>query len=137
MKQQFARSIKSLEKVFSFTASFKAAHHLDNSTAYIMDLAIEEIFTNMIKYDRTKNDKVEISLDMQNNDLIISLTNFNVPEFDIMQTTVHDLSQDLKSRPVGKLGLHLIKSMMDDVEYIYKDKNSTVILKKHMGTQHV
>jgi anti-sigma regulatory factor (Ser/Thr protein kinase) len=137
MKKRFALDINALQDIFKFIDFFDAEYHLDASTRYTIDLAIEELFTNMVKYDQKKSGEVEIDLSFKNHDLIISLTDFNVSRFDINKVKAYDNRQNIEERPIGKLGIHLIRQMMDKVDYSYKDNNNIITLIKHMERSRV
>ena len=46
----FRRSFDSLQDLFAFTAGFCARHRVDVGLLPTVDLAVEELFTNMVKY---------------------------------------------------------------------------------------
>ena len=48
--RSFRRSFDSLEEIFAFTSEFFAAHGIDRGLLPTVDLALEELFTNMVKY---------------------------------------------------------------------------------------
>ena len=102
-----------------------------------LDLGIEELFTNMVKYNQKQEGEVEIDLEVRDKDLIVSITDFDVPPFDITKSKEYDTKMDLKKRPIGKLGIHLIKIMMDKIDYRYENNNNIITLTKHMGKLHV
>ena len=49
-ERSFRRSFDSLEEIFAFTAGFFAANGIDRGLLPTVDLALEELFTNMVKY---------------------------------------------------------------------------------------
>jgi len=137
MKKKFALDINSLQDVFKFIDSFDAKYHLGAATRYAVDLAIEELFTNMIKYNQKKSGEVEICLDLKENNLIISLTDFDVEPFDITKVKEYNSKQKIEKRPIGKVGIHLIRKMMDKVDYRHQDNNNIITLIKHMEKSRV
>ena len=132
IQKKFALDINALDAIFSFTAEFVDALDIEEGIHFQINLAIEELFTNMIKYNQKKNGEVEIYLGLKNNNLIISLIDFNVPPFDITKVEEYDSRQAVGERPIGKVGIHLIRQMMDKVDYRYQDKNNIITLTKHM-----
>jgi anti-sigma regulatory factor (Ser/Thr protein kinase) len=46
----FGRSFDSLEDIFAFTSEFFGRHGLDRDLLPTVDLIVEELFTNMVKY---------------------------------------------------------------------------------------
>ena len=57
---------------------------------------------------------------------------FRVDMADSLIKNDPDLTSDVDERPIGGLGIYLVKKMMDNVEYEYKDnKNILTIEKRH------
>ena len=121
-----------LKDIFEFVDSFEARYDLDTATRYTIDLTLEELFTNMIKYNQKKSGEVEIALNVKEKNLIISLTDFNVAPFDITKVKEYNSRQTVEKRPIGKVGIHLIRKMMDKVDYRYQDNNNIITMIKHL-----
>lgn len=132
MEKKFKRKISSLEEVFNFIHEFSAANGLDESVVFTINLAVEEIFTNMVKYSTENSNDILLDLKMDKNDLVIHLTDFDVEPFDITKTAEVDTRQTLQERKAGGLGIHLVKQMMDEIDYEYKDRRSKITLIKHL-----
>ncbi len=100
-----------------------------------MFMAVEEIFTNMVKYNKNSGDKIEISVDWNADlsNLSISLKDFNTEYFSINDTVEYDPELPLGKRQPGKLGLFLTKKVMDEVISTHEDGNLKVTLLKHLG----
>ena len=41
-----------------------------------------------------------------------------------------DIQQSLEERPIGKLGLHLVKNLTDDIKYEHKEGQTILTIKK-------
>jgi anti-sigma regulatory factor (Ser/Thr protein kinase) len=137
MKKKFDRHLDNLENIFTFISGFVNKYQLDESTTYALNLALEELFTNMVKYHPTNPHKILIALEIDNDNLVTSITDFDVDRFNIEEQKVYDLNLPIENRPVGKLGIYLVKELMDDVQYRYKDRNSTIILVKKVRKRDV
>ena len=57
--------------------------------------------------------------------------------FNPMDVTGPEVSQDLDSINIGGLGIHLVRKMMDDIDYQRIDGKNTLILKKSVDTAEV
>jgi anti-sigma regulatory factor (Ser/Thr protein kinase) len=137
MKRKFDRHLDNLESIFTFISGFAKKYQLDETTTYALNLAIEELFTNMVKYHPTNPHKILITLEIDNDSLVASITDFDVEPFNIEEQKVYDLKMPIENRPVGKLGIYLVKELMEDVQYHYKDRNSTIILVKKIRKRDV
>ena len=132
MGKKFKRNLSSLDDIFEFIDEFSVKTGLDESVVFTMSLVVEELFTNMVKYTSGNTNKILLELKKEENNLIIHLTDFDVDPFDITETAEVDTKQSLEERRVGGLGIHLVKEMMDKIEYEYKDRQSKIILIKHL-----
>ena len=130
MEQKFKREIRSLEKIFDFISGFSTANRIGDSDVFVIKFVVEEIFTNMVKYNSMSNKDILVSLRRHSNTLSISLIDFDVDPFDLTKTEEIDIHQSLRERKVGGLGLHLVKKMVDKVEYEHKNRESKVTLTK-------
>ncbi len=132
MDKKFKRDLSSLDDIFKFIDEFSVKTGLDESVVFTINLVVEELFTNIVKYTSENSNEILLQLKKNEDDLIIHLTDFDVDPFDITKTAEVDTKQSLEERRVGGLGIHLVKQMIDKIEYEYKDRQSKIILIKHL-----
>ncbi|MCH7754595.1 ATP-binding protein [candidate division KSB1 bacterium] len=132
MDKKFKRDLNSLDGIFKFINEFSAKTGVDESVVFTINLVVEELFTNIVKYTSENSNEILLQLKKNEDDLIIHLTDFDVDPFDITKTAEVDTKQSLEERRVGGLGIHLVKQMIDKIEYEYKDRQSKIILIKHL-----
>lgn len=137
MENNFTRSISALDKVFDFVEEFARQFEISDHIVNTLDLVIEEIFTNMVKYNAGRKEDIILRLEMENSKIIVSLIDFEDTPFDIMASSVYDLNQPAKDRPVGKLGLYLVKTVMDKVDYHHDKGKTTITMVKDLRETHV
>ncbi len=136
MKRSFEKNIDSLNDVFDFTSKFVDSHNIDDKTAFAVSLAIEELFTNIVKYSGG-DEKISILLNIKDKNLIIQLTDFDVEKFDLTKAKHLDVTKALEERAVGGIGLHLVRNMVDRITYEYKDRVACITLTKHLEESNV
>ena len=102
-----------------------------------MNLAIEELFTNIIKYSADSGSDISIHLDIAAGDLVIKITDFDVEAFDMTAADRVDIDKPLEERRVGGIGLHLVRNMVDKITYEYKDRKACITLVKHLEDSDV
>lgn len=136
MKRSFEKNIDSLNDVFDFTSKFVDSHNIDDKTAFAVSLAIEELFTNIVKYSGG-GEKISILLNIKDKNLIIQLTDFDVEKFDLTKAKHLDVTKALEERAVGGIGLHLVRNMVDRITYEYKDRVACITLTKHLEESNV
>ncbi|RPI02079.1 MAG: ATP-binding protein [Calditrichaeota bacterium] len=132
MQQLFPRSIQSLDSIFELVDQFRIQYDLDQKTAYEIELAIEEVFTNLVKYNDGTS-QISLQIEIINTRLTIVLQDFDVDDFDITRPPPVDPQARLEERRVGGLGLFLVHKVMDQVEYQYQNRVSTITMIKKIG----
>jgi anti-sigma regulatory factor (Ser/Thr protein kinase) len=93
--------------------------HVDERLLPTVDLAVEELFTNMVKYGVGSAAPVRVELDAVAGGVELRLIDDDVEPFDITQAPEVDVEAPIEARRPGGLGLHLIRRMADSVEYEY------------------
>ncbi len=138
MQKKFKREISSLEQVFDFIDRYFSGNTVEKSVLFSVKFVIEELFTNMVKYNVSdSHSDILLNLDKHGNRLIITLTDFGVDRFDITEVQDADVSLSLEDRKVGGLGVHLIKRMVDSIDYHYSNRESTITLTKNLESEYV
>jgi len=130
MNKKFTRSYDSLDEIFEFTEQFFRSRDIAESVRFSVHFVMEELFTNMVKYNPGNSNDILLAVDTFNDAVTVSLTDFDVDAFDVTASRTVDVEAPLERRTVGGLGLHLIHKMVDTLEYDYSDRNSTVTFSK-------
>jgi anti-anti-sigma factor len=123
--REFDRGYESLDKMFAFTRESFAKDKIDSRLLPTVDLALEELFTNVVKYAGETRSRVRIEVGKVPNGVEVTLTDRDVDFFDVTRTAEVDVSVPLEQRSPGGLGLHLIKKMVDFIEYQYLEDSRT------------
>ena len=131
-ERRFARHIDSLEAIYAFIREFFAAHGLAEEHAFTVDLIAEELFTNMVKYNRPGALEIGMGLEYAAPTLSLRLQDFDVGRFDLTEATPTDINVPIEQRHAGGLGIHLVKQMADDIHYEYDDRTSTITVTRRL-----
>jgi len=132
MEKNFKREINALDEVFEWIAAFMTAHQIDQGAAYAVNLAVEELFTNMVKYGAGNADDILIAIDRNGKDLVVTMIDSGGESFDVTKSAEVDVTQALENREPGGLGLHLVKKMVDRLDYEYVNQQNKITLIKHL-----
>jgi len=133
MQKEFARSYDSLKEIFAFIESFFEAERIGESVRYPVHFAIEELFTNMVKYNPGNENGILVQVDAGDGAVTVTITDYDVDEFDVTARRRVDTQSPLQERPVGGLGLHLIRHMVDSLNYHYANRQSCITFTKAIG----
>jgi anti-anti-sigma factor len=123
--REFERSYESLNAMFAFSRESFSKDNLDSRLLPTVDLALEELFTNVVKYAKGTQSTVRIDIGKVPNGVEVTLTDRDVDFFDVTRTADVDISAPIEQRTPGGLGLHLIKKMVDFFEYQYLEESRT------------
>lgn len=132
MKKYFKKNLAALSEIFDFIQSFCAANKLDEEVKFKIEMVVEELFTNIVKYNKRHEDQVCIALSLNAPSLRIQIIDFDSDEFNLTEVPEYDTQAPIDDRPIGKIGIHLIKKLMDEVEYTYENRISTITLTKNL-----
>ena len=105
---------------------------LDMALTMNLNLALEEAVVNVMSYaypDSQGDVKVDIMIDDQK--VVSILTDSGIP-FDPTQKGDVDTTLPAEERPIGGLGIHLVKQIMDKVSYQYVGNQNILTLEKNI-----
>jgi serine/threonine-protein kinase RsbW len=133
MQGQFKRGYESLESIFAFSEAFFAAERIDREQLHNVNLVIEELFTNMVKFNPQGHE--EISLQMQHADdaVLVRLCDRGVTPFDVTTPRAVDPDAPIEKRESGGLGLYLVQQMVDSLDYAHRDGVTTVTFTRKLS----
>jgi anti-sigma regulatory factor (Ser/Thr protein kinase) len=123
VEAKFARSFESLPAIFGFTAAAFARAGIDPGLRQDVDFALEELFTNMVKYSAASRADVRIELTPIEGGVEVTLTDYDVEPFDVTKAPDADVNLPIEQRRPGGLGLHLIRRLLDSIEYEYSKEH--------------
>jgi anti-sigma regulatory factor (Ser/Thr protein kinase) len=107
-----------LPALTQFLQEFWSAAALPPAQALSFELALEEIFMNVVMHGSHPGTvpRVEVSLVLTDGDVTMTLED-DGPEFDPLSLPRPDVEASLGDRPIGGLGVFLVRQMMDAVSY--------------------
>ena len=107
---------------------------LPQKCLFEINLGLDELFTNIISYgfeDKSEH-QIRFSLAKDEETLVVQVEDDGKP-FNPLEAAGPAVSDDLDSINIGGLGIHLLKNMVDDVNYKRSDGKNKVILRKYVN----
>lgn len=103
-----------------------------------LNLVLEEAVVNVIQYAYPEGEEgtltIEVEWKPEENILQFTLSDGGKP-FDPTAVPDADTSLSVEERPIGGLGIFLIRQMMDCVEYRYYNNRNTLVMQKRITTE--
>ena len=130
--------ISEVGRMRNFFFSICREHGIDDDTAKTLNLALEEWVANVINYAYPKGIRghVEMTADVNDNVLTVVVKDHGVA-FDPTQHTAVDIEAGLEDRAIGGLGIHLVRTIMDTMEYQRTaDGYNRLVLTKSLNLTH-
>ena len=115
-------------------AQFLAAHEVPSRAAYTVDLAVEELVMNVIRYAFIDDDThpIDIEIAIEGDQVVLRISDEGRP-FDPRENPELDLDAD--DRQVGGLGLYLVVDMVDMLKYQRVDEQNRVEVRISMTAE--
>ena len=114
-----SNDIHQISLLAGFIDRIAEENDLDPSLAMSLNLAIEEAATNAIMYAYPKGTEGNIELGAvaeEGGRLVFTLADKGKP-FDPTKIPEADISAPVEDRPIGGLGIHLVRNIMDSISY--------------------
>lgn len=120
-----------LEKADRMIAEFAHANSWSEETLFQIRLVLEEIMINVISHGSNGLETPQISLRLgQDNGIITMAIADNGKPYDPLSAPPPDIDSALDDRPIGGLGVYLVRQLMDDVSYCHEREWNKLTLTK-------
>ena len=100
-----------------------------------VNVAIDELFGNIARYAyNPKTGPATVRVDVENDPLcvIITFIDHGIP-YDPLSAKFEDTTHlPAKQRPIGGLGLFMVKNIMDDISYNYQNGQNILTIRKRI-----
>ncbi len=121
-----------LPEVLSFVDAILEENDCPVKTQMQIDIAVEEIFVNIANYAYAPGSgsaDIKAGVSGTPSVFVISFADKGVP-YNPLAKEDPDVTLSLEERPIGGLGIFMVKKSMDKVEYEYKDGQNILTIHK-------
>ena len=141
LNEHFVRSItlpndvQDVPRLAEFVDSVCEEVGFDMTTTMQMNLAIEEAVVNVMNYAYPPGQSGEVNIEAMVNDvrLKVVISDQGLP-FDPTAKGEVDTTLSAEDRPIGGLGIHLVRQLMDTINYERVDGRNILTLRKLLKT---
>jgi anti-sigma regulatory factor (Ser/Thr protein kinase) len=131
IKNKYVNNLSEIDKIRILLEDYNNRNLFSDEILFKLNLVIEELFTNIVSYGFSDNNEhlIELITNIENNKFTAVLIDDGIA-FDPLQKEDPDLEVSLDERKIGGLGIHLMKSLMNEFYYERVDnKNILTIIK--------
>lgn len=120
-----------IERLTQQVERFGEEHDLAPKVVFDLQLALEEVFTNIVSYGYEDDQvhEVHVEIAVQDGTVTVRVEDDGRP-FDPLQKPPPDVTAPLEERAVGGLGIYLVRKLMDSAEYRREGGRNILLLSK-------
>jgi anti-sigma regulatory factor (Ser/Thr protein kinase) len=128
--------IETIPRLNEFIDGFCEEQGISMEISMSLNLAIEEAVVNVMNYGYPEGTVgyIDVEVDADKESITFVITDTGKP-FDPTKKEDVDITLPAEKRGIGGLGIHLIRRIMDDIDYQYIDKKNILTLKKKLNKQ--
>ena len=129
--------IETIPQLNEFIDSVAEEVGLEMSLTMSLNLALEEAVVNVMEYAYPEGQKgnveIEVTADQEWMTFVIADTGI---AFDPTMKEDADTTLSAEERPIGGLGIFLVRQLMDVIDYNRKDNKNVLTLRKKLGEEN-
>ncbi|CAA7627482.1 SpoIIE family protein phosphatase [Magnetospirillum sp. SS-4] len=132
-----ANDVSELERLAGLVDAFVEKHALPEKLAFNLNVCLDELITNIISYGYDDEDPhdIVVNFSYDGREFVTEIID-DANEYDpFTQAPEPDLDLEVDDRPIGGLGVFLVKEFMDRTEYRHEDRRNVTVLRKTVGAQ--
>ena len=128
-----ANDIAEISKLATFIDEIGEEFSLAPDVVFNLNLVLEEAVINVINYAYPKEEhqSIYLSATLHEGSIVFVLTDTG-KEFDPTQAPEADITLSAEERPIGGLGIFLIRQIMNEVKYQRIDGKNVLTLEKKL-----
>jgi phosphoserine phosphatase RsbU/P len=123
-----------LQRLAMEVERFAQSHRIPEPDLHTLSLALDEVVTNTISYgyDDQAPHEIRVRLTLADGRLSAEVEDDGRP-FNPLTAPPPDLTGTVEERPVGGLGVHLVRSLMEQVDYRRESGKNHLIMSKRLS----
>ena len=126
--------LSEIPRLHDLLIEFGRTQSISESALSSLNLALEEIFTNIIShgFQDTQEHNILLRVMLEDGELVAEVEDDGTP-FNPLDVPAPDVTRPIEDRPIGGLGIHLTKKMVDGIDYSLRDGKNVLRLRKKLS----
>jgi anti-sigma regulatory factor (Ser/Thr protein kinase) len=128
---ELKNDLAEIERLAARVLSFGQEHKLPDELVWEIRLVLEEIITNIISYGYEDQAPHTIAVSIVNSDKDITLcVRDDARPFNLLEHPAPDLDIPLEERGIGGMGVHIVREIMDEIDYRREADENVVVMRR-------
>ena len=126
--------LSELERMSETVSVWCKENGVSAAAEFHVNLALDEIVSNIIRYGWKDGGEHQLHVCLSHlaNEIIVEVED-DATAFNPLEVPAPDLDRPLDERLVGGLGIHLVRQVMDGLDYRRLDGKNLLVMKKKTG----
>lgn len=123
-----------IERLAESVRDFCRDRGVDDEACHDILLAMDESVSNTIRHGYADRDphEIRVRVGLEDRDLFLEVEDDARP-FNPLEAPEPDVSRPVEERPLGGLGIHLVRQLMSSVEYRHRDGRNFLRMTRRVG----
>lgn len=129
-------SLSELDNLCENLEDFGQKIGLSKKLIFEINLALDELFTNIISYGFGDEEEhiIKVTITPQNEELCLCIEDDGIP-FNPIDFESPDVACSVENCKIGGLGIHIMRKLMDEICYQRCDDKNILTLKKTLSNE--
>ncbi len=122
-----------VDTVRKFFDDYSKENKLTEKTVHDIQMALDELLTNIVNYGYEDSDehKIDVRFGINDDAVRVEIIDDSKP-YNILEQESPDISLSVEDKPIGGLGIFLIKKLMSNVDYYTKEGKNHLVMTKEL-----
>ena len=122
-----------VDTVRKFFDDYSKENKLTEKTVHDIQMALDELLTNIVNYGYEDSDehKIDVRFGINDDAVRVEIIDDSKP-YNILEKENPDISLSVEDKPIGGLGIFLIKKLMSNVDYYTKEGKNHLVMTKEL-----
>jgi serine/threonine-protein kinase RsbW len=125
--------LREIERLNRVVRQFGDLHEVPSRALYAVNLALDEVVTNVVRhgFEEPAGHEIVARVTVGSAELTTVVTD-DGRAFNPLEVKPPDLTASLTERALGGLGIHLVRNLMDALEYQRENEKNVLTLRKRI-----
>lgn len=132
---ELAPDLTEIGRLAEAVEAFGERLELPMKTLFSLNLAFDELITNTISYGAVADsgEPIRVGMYLDGSDLVSEIVDAGIAFDPFADASPPDLTSDVADRPIGGLGVHFVKTLIDRYEYRRQDGRNVITLRQKIA----